>query len=1095
MPRRPGEQPQQQEVTPGIKRWVWSDGTPLEDDELVAAGVQNWDFGRSAESGIDEVSHALGFNPGLIDPGAPGASLETAQADAQRNRLGGEIARLTQQAATGDGAWQQAFTDAVQRTQANAQALGQSDANVDYGDALMNIGNAQAGVAQRAVNDEGMLREQSKLDARGQLADVLGTQAQADIGQSAEQARIRREVNAANQASIEATRKNRQSTESAVGGGLMSGMGMSDGGQVPGRPRVFGDDSRNDTVPAMLSPGEIVVPISKADDPSEAARFARAVAENGGAKGYAEGGGIKKGKATDLGPEGWLTYLINPQMGRDQQYKKMREKYGADSGGGELDLGQFRETTGQQDALASLFAGQAMGSGPSIVPMQFSKATNENMGAAVAAQAQGRMPAGDIVQTASAAGSEVAADAGRGKAIEQSRGQNAYTRAVQQRRAQELQASSAQQQAQFGKLQQDLGLSLEQQSQLRGALGAAGQGAAAFSASGRRNNGSQSSGDIQDTNYLPEEGAGPEYRPDELAFGGMVGNYAGGGKVKLKMGDVTMKPNETAVERGQRKWAEYEEETGMSPDTHKPRTKKGDESESRFVRAVRDAMGRAGGIVKGFAEGGGVPDGGGYTPFDPYKFDVQRGSQPIVYVSPTPVPGTQPVPLGGAGGGGGQDMPSGAGGGAPDMGASAAGGASGAMQVDRGSGGATGGPAGNQIPQQEAIQPRAERPIMGALPPGVAPKGAAGEQPVPPPKPEAAHAPRGGVSRPSGSAADEMARKAALAQYEADNQATVAASEAAAAEANAVESAANERKAVVQRTQARVAESQTRYQRAVDEMSRIDTSVEPGRFWASRTTGDKVIGILGLVLGALGAGPDGINRAAVMLNDAVNRDLEAQKSEHELRLKKGGARINAAQNFYAMARDIAGDELAATDLAHAAALQSVVAKGKALMAQTQDAQAKARLAGVIASIEQGASARAAGAWEKAADRQIERDKIHAASGKDATAANDLRNAVAANASIEQLVGDLKGLIGDTNIVTEKYGERAGRMESIAGQLVTKIKEQEHLGAYDNGTAKLAERIIGDPNATFTLDTTKIAKLDTLLKQSRRDVRNLAGAMR
>lgn len=58
----------------------------------------------------------------------------------------------------------------------------------------------------------------------------------------------------------------------------VAGTFMSSGGHVPGQPRVFGDSEKNDTVPAMLSPGEIVVPRTKAHDPKAAAKFAAAVA-------------------------------------------------------------------------------------------------------------------------------------------------------------------------------------------------------------------------------------------------------------------------------------------------------------------------------------------------------------------------------------------------------------------------------------------------------------------------------------------------------------------------------------------------------------------------------------------------------------------------------------------------------------------------------------------------------------------------------------------------------------------------------------------------------------------------------------------------
>ncbi len=52
------------------------------------------------------------------------------------------------------------------------------------------------------------------------------------------------------------------------------------GKMVPGKPKVTGDNLKNDVVPAMLSPGEIVIPRSIAqhpDAPSRAAAFVQAI--------------------------------------------------------------------------------------------------------------------------------------------------------------------------------------------------------------------------------------------------------------------------------------------------------------------------------------------------------------------------------------------------------------------------------------------------------------------------------------------------------------------------------------------------------------------------------------------------------------------------------------------------------------------------------------------------------------------------------------------------------------------------------------------------------------------------------------------------
>jgi hypothetical protein len=54
-------------------------------------------------------------------------------------------------------------------------------------------------------------------------------------------------------------------------------MNMKVGGKVPGKAKVDGDSSKNDTVPAMLSPGEIVIPRSKVKDPEKAKAFVEAI--------------------------------------------------------------------------------------------------------------------------------------------------------------------------------------------------------------------------------------------------------------------------------------------------------------------------------------------------------------------------------------------------------------------------------------------------------------------------------------------------------------------------------------------------------------------------------------------------------------------------------------------------------------------------------------------------------------------------------------------------------------------------------------------------------------------------------------------------
>jgi len=68
-------------------------------------------------------------------------------------------------------------------------------------------------------------------------------------------------------------------------------MYADDGGVVPGTATMPGDHPANDKVPAMLSPGEVVVPRSKAQDPAKAAEFIKTLQAQKKAKGRTGGYG------------------------------------------------------------------------------------------------------------------------------------------------------------------------------------------------------------------------------------------------------------------------------------------------------------------------------------------------------------------------------------------------------------------------------------------------------------------------------------------------------------------------------------------------------------------------------------------------------------------------------------------------------------------------------------------------------------------------------------------------------------------------------------------------------------------------------------
>lgn len=76
-----------------------------------------------------------------------------------------------------------------------------------------------------------------------------------------------------------------RSAEFAQGGPIVGEMLASQGKMVPGKAKASGDNLKNDVVPAMLSPGEVVIPrsVMQSEDPiGNSAKFVQAVlAKNG----------------------------------------------------------------------------------------------------------------------------------------------------------------------------------------------------------------------------------------------------------------------------------------------------------------------------------------------------------------------------------------------------------------------------------------------------------------------------------------------------------------------------------------------------------------------------------------------------------------------------------------------------------------------------------------------------------------------------------------------------------------------------------------------------------------------------------------------
>jgi hypothetical protein len=199
--------------------------------------------------------------------------------------------------------------------QNSAMLASQKGINPGSTQRLVAMNAAQQG--QQEAGQGALLQAQQGVSANGQLAGLygqMGNQAQANLagyqGALSSNNSINSGIAAANQASanqltgMAATAIGGIGGKAATGGvgssadtsqamGIMSGgmssaaslpasnpsnvsggiMAAAHGAIVPGLANVKGDSPKNDVIPAMLSPGEAVIPRSKMTDPAKAKSF------------------------------------------------------------------------------------------------------------------------------------------------------------------------------------------------------------------------------------------------------------------------------------------------------------------------------------------------------------------------------------------------------------------------------------------------------------------------------------------------------------------------------------------------------------------------------------------------------------------------------------------------------------------------------------------------------------------------------------------------------------------------------------------------------------------------------------------------------
>lgn len=160
---------------------------------------------------------------------------------------------------------------------ANAQGLIASQRGLNPALAARMGANAAAVSNQQASLGSALLQQQQQLAATNNLQNLYGQMNQTNLGQQ----QLYNNVNLGAAGLNQQTAGQNANIRGQVAGGLLNAGGgaagaalaAAHGAIVPGKANVDGDSPENDTVHAMLSPGEIVIPRSKAHDPEKAKEF------------------------------------------------------------------------------------------------------------------------------------------------------------------------------------------------------------------------------------------------------------------------------------------------------------------------------------------------------------------------------------------------------------------------------------------------------------------------------------------------------------------------------------------------------------------------------------------------------------------------------------------------------------------------------------------------------------------------------------------------------------------------------------------------------------------------------------------------------
>lgn len=277
------------------------------------------------------------------------------------------------------------------------------------------------------------------------------------------------------------------------------------------------------------------------------------------------------------------------------------------------------------------------------------------------------------------------------------------------------------------------------------------------------------------------------------------------------------------------------------------------------------------------------------------------------------------------------------------------------------------------------------------------------------------------------------------------------------------------------------------------EVQRVsELKVDPGRFWADRSTADKVLIGASLFLGAFGAARTGVNQAVNIIDQAIERDLNLQQAD----IAQQTSGVEKKRGILEQMRATYKDDFLARSAAKVAYLQDAENKIRGIAAryEGQEAQGKAmQLIGQIELQKQAANALFMQKYQSmqpvTADTnptmltEDQRERFVPGYGLALTkdSATKARDLVGTFDSIKTNINELKNILETpAKSISPDLRARAGTISSILkGQLRTPLIGP---GAVSESEWKLLDEIIANPTKITALDSVTKSRLNTLYER-------------